>query len=167
MSSRLSPYIFNFGVQYLKVVLLGSFRHAAVYLRHGVLQFTSSFNQCIFLCWTGFIFCSESHELQHIHSVSPTAEVKFILWLNFQISALFLEGGENPTKNQNMNNQHKETPTLPERQKGFNCIRTAAKSQPSRGTGIADALSHQTSLSAITFSFWELGAGAECWWCTD
>lgn len=50
VSSRLSLYTFNFGVQYLKVILLGSFRHAAVNLSHGVLEFTSSFNQCIFLC---------------------------------------------------------------------------------------------------------------------
>lgn len=55
--------------------------------------------------------------------------------------------------NQNPNNQHKESSTLLEKQKGFNYTRTAAKSQTSRGTGIADALSHQTSLSAITFSF--------------
>lgn len=70
----------------------------------------------------------------------------FILCVT-ELSAFF-GGGKNPT-----NNQHKETPTLLERQKGFNYIRTAAKSQTSRGTGIADALSHQTSLSAITFSF--------------
>jgi len=52
-------------------------------------------------------------------------------------------------------NQYKETPGLLEREKGFNYIRTIAKSQASRGTEIAGSISDQPSLSSITTCFWE------------